>query len=66
MELDLTQEDLARIRDSSHSIQEASEALRHVDNRKITNLASIRNCLREADETLRSALRNFRQRIKNK
>lgn len=66
MELELTQEDQARLRDSSHSIQAATEALSHVDSRKIAKLTSIRNCLREADETLRGALRNFRQRISNK
>ena len=66
MDIELTQEDQARIRDSSHSIQAASESLRDLDPRKIANLAGIRNCLRDADRTLRSALYNFRQRIKNK
>jgi hypothetical protein len=66
VEIELTQEDQARIRDSSHSIQAASESLRDMDPRKIANLARIRNCLRDADYALRSALYNFRQGVKNK
>jgi hypothetical protein len=66
VELELTQEDQARIRDSSHNIQAARQSLEHIDPRKISNLASIRKCLKDADQTLRTALRNFRERIKNK
>ena len=64
MEVELTQEEQARILDSSHNIQAASESLRQVDPRKIANLEGIRKCLREADANLRKALRNFRERIK--
>jgi len=66
VELELTQEDQARIQDSSHNIQAASESLRHVDPSKITDLPAIRKCLRDADQTLRTALRSFRARIKSK
>lgn len=66
MEFELSQEDQARIRDSSHSIQSASESLSQIDDRKVAGLAAIRKCLRDADDTLRGALRTFRARLRNK
>ena len=57
MELELTQEDQARIKDSTHNIQAANESLKRVDPRKIPNIADIESCLTEADQTLRGLLR---------
>ena len=63
MELELTQEDRARIIDSTHQIQAADETLTHVDPRKIPRSAEIRKCLRNADQTLRGVLRPIGKRI---
>jgi hypothetical protein len=65
MELELTQEELARITDTTHKIQSAEEALMPIDPQKIPGLADIRSCLRSADKTLRGVLRGFRRRIRN-
>jgi hypothetical protein len=62
MELDFTQEDQARIIDSTHQIQSASNNLAQIDSRKVPNMASIRRCLQDADMTLRGALRSLRGR----
>jgi hypothetical protein len=64
MELELTQEELARITDTTHKIQSAEEALLPIDPKKIPGLADIRSCLRDADKTLRGVLRGFRRSIK--
>lgn len=63
MELELSQEDLARITDTTHKIQSAEEALTPIDPRKIPELAEIRACLQNADKTLRGVVRSFRQRV---
>lgn len=63
MELDLTQEDQARLIDSKHKIQSAEESLAGVDPRKVQGLSSIMQCLRDSDKTLRGALRAIRERI---
>jgi hypothetical protein len=63
MELELTKEDRARLTDTTHKIQSASETLNHVDPRKIPDMAGIRKCLHEADKTLRGVLRSMRQGI---
>lgn len=65
MELNLTQEDRARLIDSKHKIQSAQETLASVDARKIPCLSSIRQCLRDSDLALRGALRSVRERITN-
>ena len=64
MELELTQEERARITDTAHKIQSAEEALSPIDARKIPGLADILSCLQNADKTLRGVLRSFRQRIR--
>ena len=64
MEPELTQEELARITDTTHKIQSAEEALMPIDARKIPGLADIRSCLRDADKTLRGVLRGFRRSIR--
>lgn len=63
MELELTQEELARINDTTHKIQSAEEALTPIDSRKIAGLDEIRRCLQNADKTLRGVLRSFRYRV---
>ena len=65
MELELTQEELARITDTTHKLQSAEEALTPIDSRKIPGLDEIRLCLQNADKTLRGVLRSFRHRDKN-
>jgi hypothetical protein len=64
MEPELTQEDEARITDTTHKIQSAKEALSPIDPRKVPGLADIRACLQDADKTLRGVLRTFRLRDK--
>ncbi len=64
MELELTQEERARITDTTHKIQSAEAALMPIDPRKIPGLAEIRTCLQDADKTLRGVLRSFRERIR--
>jgi hypothetical protein len=54
----LTQEERARINDSKHKIQSVADSLTHVDPRKIPNFAEIEDCLENADESLRGALRS--------
>ena len=63
MELELTQEDQARLVDSKHQLQSAEENLARVDPRKIPGLPGIRQCLRDSDKVLRAALRSVRERI---
>jgi hypothetical protein len=62
MEMELTQEERARITDTTHKIQSAEEALNPIDPRKIPGLAEIRSCLQNADKTLRGVLRSLRPR----
>jgi hypothetical protein len=62
--MELTQEEVARITDTTHKIQSAEEALTPIDARKIPGLDEIRSCLKNADKTLRGVLRSFRQRIR--
>ncbi len=63
MNLDLTQEDRARLIDSTHNIQSATESLHHVDPRKVPDLDGIQKCLEDADKTLRLALRSRAKRL---
>ncbi len=58
MDLELTQEDRARLIDSTHKIQSVSDSLNHVDPRKIPDLDGIQRCLEDADKTLRVVLRS--------
>jgi hypothetical protein len=55
--LELTQEDRARIADSKHKIQSVTNNLHHVDPGKIPGLDEIQDCLESADETLKGVLR---------
>ena len=56
--MELTQEDKARITDSTHKIQSANDTLAHVDPNKIPELDGIQECLENADKTLRGVLRS--------
>ncbi len=53
----LTEAERARVVDGKHNIQAASDALSGVDRAKIPNLEGIEECLENADECLREALR---------
>jgi hypothetical protein len=66
MNFELTQEDRARITDTTHKIQSANEVLSHVDPRKIPGFAEIQSCLQNADKTLRTLLRSLRPRVQKK
>lgn len=56
--MELTQEERARITDSSHKIQSANDSLGHVDPKKIPDIDGIQDCLENADKTLRGVLRS--------
>jgi hypothetical protein len=55
---ELTQEERARITDSTHKIQSANDSLAHVDPAKIPAIEEIQECLENADKTLRGVLRS--------
>ena len=55
--MELTQEERARITDSTHKIQSANDSLAHVDPAKIPAIEEIQECLENADKTLRGVLR---------
>ena len=55
--MELTPEERARITDSKHMIQSVADSLTHVDPQKIAEFAGIEECLEDADESLRAALR---------
>ena len=56
--MQLTQEERARITDSTHKIQSANDSLAHVDPKKIPDIEEIQECLENADKTLRGVLRS--------
>jgi hypothetical protein len=56
--VELTQEERARITDSTHKIQSANDSLAHVDPAKIPAIDEIQVCLENADKTLRGVLRS--------
>jgi|HubBroStandDraft_5_1064220.scaffolds.fasta_scaffold306998_3 hypothetical protein len=56
--MELTQEERARITDSTHKIQSANDSLAHVDPSKIPEIDEIQECLENADKTLRGVLRS--------
>jgi hypothetical protein len=64
MNSELTQEDRARITDSTHKIQSANEVLSRIDPRKIPRFTDIQACLQNADKTLRTLLRSLRPETK--
>lgn len=54
----LTEEERARITDSKHKIQSVADSLTHVDPQKIPNFDEIAECLENADQSLKGALRS--------
>jgi len=60
--MELTQEERARITDSTHKIQSANHSLAHVDPKKIPDINGIHECLENADKTLRGVLRSRSKR----
>jgi hypothetical protein len=54
----LTEEERARLNDSKHKIQSVANSLAHVDPRKVPDLDEIEECLENADESLREALKS--------
>ena len=54
----LTKEERARVVDSKHSIQAASESLSGVDPRKVPRISEIEECLENADKTLQGVLKS--------
>jgi hypothetical protein len=63
--VELTQEERARITDSTHKIQSANHSLAHVDPSKIPAIDGIHECLENADKTLRGVLRSPQPRSIN-
>lgn len=64
--MELTQEERARITDSTHKIQSANDSLAHVDPKKIPDVAGIHECLENADKTLRGVLRSASIKVSDK
>jgi hypothetical protein len=58
----LSKEERARVTDTKHNIQAATDALSRVDPRKIPNLEQIEDCLEDADKTLRGVLETSRSK----
>jgi hypothetical protein len=56
--VELTKEERARISDSKHMIQSVTDVLTHIDGRKIPDFNEIVECLENADQSLRGALRS--------
>ena len=54
----LTEEERARLNDSKHKIQSVANSLAHVDPSKVPDFDEIEECLENADESLREALRS--------
>ena len=54
---ELTKEERARITDTRHNVQAATDALSGVDRKKVPNIEAIEECLEGAEATLRDLLR---------
>jgi hypothetical protein len=55
--MELTKSERAKITDGVHSIQSARASLVDIDEMKVPQLDEIQKCLRNADKSLRVALR---------
>ena len=55
--MELTKEERARITDSKHKLQSVADSLSHINPRKIPNFDEIEECLDNADESLKGALK---------
>ena len=56
--MQLTQEERARIKDSTNKIQSVNDSLAHVDPAKIPEIEQIQECLEDSDKVLRRVLRS--------
>ena len=54
----LTEEERARLNDSKHKIQSVANSLTHVDPSKVPGFDEIKECLENADDSLKEALRS--------
>jgi hypothetical protein len=54
--MQLSQEERARIKDSTHKIQSVNDSLAHVDPAKIPEIEEIKDCLQDSDKALRRVL----------
>ena len=54
----LRQEERARLNDSKNKIQSVANSLTHVDPSRVPDFDEIEECLENADESLREALRS--------
>jgi len=54
----LTEEERARLNDSKHKIQSVANSLAHVDPSKVPDFNEIEECLENADQSLKEALRS--------
>jgi len=54
----LTEEERARLNDSKHKIQSVANSLAHVDPSKVPDFDEIEECLENADQSLKEALRS--------
>jgi hypothetical protein len=61
--MQLTNEERARITDSTHKIQSANQTLAEIDPKKIPDIEGIQDCLTNADKTLRGVLRSNPTRV---
>ena len=55
--MELSKSERAKITDTVHSVQSAQASLASIDQTKLPEVDEIRNCLKEADKSLRYALR---------
>ena len=56
--MSLTQVEKERLGDSRMKLQSVANSLSHVDPKKLPGFDQIQECLKDADKTLRGALRN--------
>ena len=56
--MQLTEEERARIKDSTHNIQSANDSLGRVDPTKIPEIEQIQDCLEDSDKALRRVLKS--------
>jgi hypothetical protein len=54
----LTQVERERISDSRQKVQSVANSLKHVDPRKVPHHSEIEECLEDAEDSLREALRS--------
>ena len=55
--MDLTKTECVKLTDGVHSIQSARASLRDIEEDKVPDIDKIQDCLEDADDKLRTALR---------